>query len=136
LKRDHITERPGLGPFVTGALVLLFYLTVGGVGVATWGFAFAVPMVPLATHLLLRGGRSLIYDYLRKPGQKAPPMYEVTRLGGITLGVVLVVLGAAPTVVWNIGIPIFLFGLGLIVMNLFFRARLAAFFRALGLLRG
>ena len=135
MDKGPLVERPGLGALLLGGAILVFGLTIGGVGLATAGVGIGIPMIPLGLHLVLRGGRGLVLDLKKKPGDKPPPVFELSRLGGITLGVVLLPVGIALTPAAFVGLPVLIAGLALIFLNVFLRTKLAAAFTKMGLLR-
>ena len=102
-----------MGQFLTGVVIILFGLAIGGVGVATAGIGVGVPMIPLGIYLAYRGGRTL---YLRKR-VAGVPTFERTRLGAFLFGTLLVLIGIA-TSAMLIGIPVIIAGVVLAVYSL------------------
>ena len=107
-----------MGQFVTGILLILFGLFVGGAGIATAGVGIGIPMIPLGIYILIRGGRTLFHER-KMEGKKTyikQNTFETTPFGRFAFGIILILIGIA-TSVFAIGIPVAIVGAILIVSS-------------------
>lgn len=109
-----------MGQLLTGIAMLIFGLTVGGVGVASAGIGIGIPMIPLGAYIACRGWRIYNHDKQEEEGTNTAPLkpFERTRVGQLCLGFILILIGAGTSAAL-IGLPILAFGMFLIYCGIF-----------------
>ena len=107
-----------MGQLITGILLIVFGLVVGGAGIATAGIGIGIPMIPLGIYILIRGGRTLLHE--SKMEEKGTYIkqeaFESTAFGKFAFGIILILIGIATSAL-IIGIPVIIVGVVLIISS-------------------
>lgn len=107
-----------MGQLVTGILMIVFGLIVGGAGIATAGIGIGIPMIPLGIYILIRGGRTLAHEseIEEKETYIKQEAFESTTFGKFAFGIILILIGIATSAL-IIGIPVIIVGVVLIISS-------------------
>ncbi|MCK4404493.1 MAG: hypothetical protein KAW02_05320 [candidate division Zixibacteria bacterium] len=101
---------------IVGILLFIFGIVIGGVGIATAGIGIGIPMMPLGCYFVFRGIYQLCRTKKNSDAAERRKCFERTKVGGIFLGILLILIGVATSALF-IGIPIIIFGVVLIVLT-------------------